>query len=96
MSQKFKVGSIEHISFKAYGMPITSRYVGFFIDQNSEKVDLELYLQSLFHSRVDDSPASERERFAISTIESLSIVGRVSFPTLLHTASHFASKLKYF
>jgi hypothetical protein len=95
MSQKFKVGSIEHDSFKLYGMSTTARDGGFIIDQNSKKVDLELYPQPLLHSRVGDSPASEREhRFAMSTIGSLLFIGRVSCPPLLHTASHFASKPK--
>jgi hypothetical protein len=43
MSQKFNVGSIEHDSFKAYGMSITARDGGFIVDQNSKNVDLELY-----------------------------------------------------
>jgi hypothetical protein len=95
MSQKFKVGSIEHDSFKVYDMSIMARDGGFIIDQNNKKVDLELYPQSLLHSRVGDTPASEREhRFAMSTIGSLLFIGRVSCLPLLHTASHFASKLK--
>jgi hypothetical protein len=95
MSQKFKVGSIEHDSFKVYGMSIIARDGGFIIDQNSKKVDLELYPQSLLHSRVGDSPASEREhRFAMSTVGSLLFIGRISCPLLLHTTSHFSSKLK--
>jgi hypothetical protein len=68
---------------------------GFFIDQNSKKIYLELYSQSLLHNRVGDSPASEREhRFAMSTIGFLLFIERSFCPTLLHTASHFASKLK--
>jgi Reverse transcriptase (RNA-dependent DNA polymerase) len=95
VSQKFKVGSIEHDSFKVYAMSVTARDGGFIIDQNSKKVDLELYSQLPLHSRVGDSPASEREhRFAMSTIGSLLFIGRVSCPPLLHRASHFASKLK--
>jgi hypothetical protein len=94
MSQTFKVGSIEHDSFKVYDMSITARDGGFVIGQSSKKVDLELYPQSLLYSRVGDSPASEREhRFAMSTIGSLLFIGRVSCPPLLHTASHFASNL---
>jgi Reverse transcriptase (RNA-dependent DNA polymerase) len=77
MSQKFKVGSTEHNSFKVNSMSITARDGGFIIDQNSKKVDLELYPQSLHHSRVRDSPSSEREhRFAVSTIGSLLFIGR--------------------
>jgi hypothetical protein len=40
MSQKLKVGSIEHDSFMVHGMSITARDGGFIIDQNSKKVDL--------------------------------------------------------
>jgi hypothetical protein len=77
MSQKFKVGSIEYDSFKVYGMSITARDGGFIIYQNSKKVDLELYSQCLLHSRIGDSPASERKhRFAMSTIGSLLFIGR--------------------
>jgi hypothetical protein len=97
MSQKFKVGTIEYDSFKVSDMSITARDGGFIIDQNSKKVDLELYPQSLLHSRVGDSPALEREhRFAMSAIGSLLFIWRVSCPPLLHTAliSHFASNLK--
>jgi hypothetical protein len=76
-------------------MSITARYGGFIIDQNSKKVDLELYSQSLLHSKVSKSPASEREhRFAMSTIGSLSCIGLVYCPPFFHKASHFVSKLK--
>jgi hypothetical protein len=95
MSQKFKVGSIEHDVFKVYGMSITPHDGGFVIDQNDKKVDLELYPHSLLHCRAGEYAASEREhRFVMSTIGSLLFIGRVSCPPLLHTASHFASRLK--
>jgi hypothetical protein len=95
MSQKFKVGSIEHDTLKVYGKSITPRNRGFIIDKNEKKFDLELYPHSLLYSRVGDSPASERvHQLSMSTIGSLLFIGRVSCPPLLHTSSHFASRLK--